>query len=151
MTPQKRRLHLIDKHKYPRNYDFGMVERGIDKRISALRGAKAAPHAPRRRVSEVGDAAWQANMRDKAKGQKGHPGQKGDSFSISSEGLDRTKEPLDHSEEDQPSATSKSVSAQERSATTSTSASSEVDTITNGLTSLQFVPLSVRLKHRKRS
>ncbi|KAK0722344.1 hypothetical protein B0T26DRAFT_702352 [Lasiosphaeria miniovina] len=36
MTPQKRRMHLIDKHMYPKNYFFGMIRDGIDGRQSLL-------------------------------------------------------------------------------------------------------------------
>ncbi|KAF1844158.1 uncharacterized protein K460DRAFT_261054, partial [Cucurbitaria berberidis CBS 394.84] len=35
-TPQKRRLHCIDKHQFPRNYDFVIVKDGIDRRNSML-------------------------------------------------------------------------------------------------------------------
>jgi hypothetical protein len=46
-TPQKRRLHCIDKHHFPRNYDFFIVNDGIDRRSSMLR----PPH--RRRSSAL--------------------------------------------------------------------------------------------------
>ncbi|KAG9945373.1 hypothetical protein KCU85_g7309, partial [Aureobasidium melanogenum] len=36
-TPQKRRMHLIDKHMFPRNYDFQIVNHGSDNRTSLLR------------------------------------------------------------------------------------------------------------------
>lgn len=36
-TPQKRRMHLIDKHMFPRNYDFHIVNHGFDNRTSLLR------------------------------------------------------------------------------------------------------------------
>lgn len=36
-TPQKRRMHLIDKHMFPRNYDFHIVNHGSDNRTSLLR------------------------------------------------------------------------------------------------------------------
>ncbi|CAI6336547.1 unnamed protein product [Periconia digitata] len=45
-TPQKRRLHCIDKHHFPKDYDFFIVKDGIDQRSSMLR-----PH--RRRSSTV--------------------------------------------------------------------------------------------------
>lgn len=35
-TPQKRRLHCIDKHQFPREYDFIVVKDGIDRRSSML-------------------------------------------------------------------------------------------------------------------
>ncbi|PVH99656.1 hypothetical protein DM02DRAFT_614818 [Periconia macrospinosa] len=50
-TPQKRRLHCIDKHHFPRNYDFFIVNDGIDRRGSMLR----SPH--RRRSSTVNSTA----------------------------------------------------------------------------------------------
>lgn len=36
MTPQKRRLHLIDKHMYPKNFFFAVTKEGIDGRSSLL-------------------------------------------------------------------------------------------------------------------
>jgi hypothetical protein len=36
MTPQKRRLHLIDKHMYPKNFFFALTKAGIDGRKSLL-------------------------------------------------------------------------------------------------------------------
>lgn len=35
-TPQKRRMHLIDKHLFPKYYDFQVVNTGIDRRSSML-------------------------------------------------------------------------------------------------------------------
>jgi hypothetical protein len=36
-TPQKRRMHLVDKHMFPRNFDFHIVNHGSDNRTSLLR------------------------------------------------------------------------------------------------------------------
>ncbi|CAD0106500.1 unnamed protein product [Aureobasidium uvarum] len=36
-TPQKRRMHLVDKHMFPRNYDFHIINHGSDNRTSLLR------------------------------------------------------------------------------------------------------------------
>ncbi|KAF7596317.1 hypothetical protein BBP40_002461 [Aspergillus hancockii] len=36
-TPQKRRMHLIDKHMFPKTYNFHIVNDGIDKQVSMLR------------------------------------------------------------------------------------------------------------------
>lgn len=44
-TPQKRRLHLIDKHGFPKIYNFRIIENGIDNSSSLLRGGQ------RRRLS----------------------------------------------------------------------------------------------------
>jgi hypothetical protein len=46
-APHKRRLHCIDKHQFPRDYDFYVVNDGIDRRSSMLR----PPH--RRRSSTM--------------------------------------------------------------------------------------------------
>ncbi|KAJ9612352.1 hypothetical protein H2200_003949 [Cladophialophora chaetospira] len=48
-TPQKRRLHLIDKHLFPKIYDFRIVNTGIDRSTSMLRENR------RRRVSTTAD------------------------------------------------------------------------------------------------
>lgn len=48
-TPQKRRLHLIDKHLFPKIYHFRIVDTGIDKSTSMLHEGR------RRRVSTITD------------------------------------------------------------------------------------------------
>jgi hypothetical protein len=39
-TAQKRRLHLVDKHMFPKKYDFRIVNQGIDERSSMLQGQR---------------------------------------------------------------------------------------------------------------
>lgn len=56
-TAHKRRLHLIDKHQFPRNYDFFIVNDGIDRRSSMLRPP------PRRRSSTINSTASQSGRR----------------------------------------------------------------------------------------
>jgi hypothetical protein len=48
-TPQKRRLHLIDKHGFPKNYNFRIIDKGIDKATSMLKEGQ------RRRISTSTD------------------------------------------------------------------------------------------------
>ncbi|KAJ5992436.1 zinc finger protein [Penicillium sp. IBT 35674x] len=48
-TPQKRRLHLIDKHMFPRSYNFYIINDGIDKQTSLLRPLNS--DRTRRRIS----------------------------------------------------------------------------------------------------
>jgi hypothetical protein len=58
MTPQKRRLHLIDKHMYPKNFFFAVTRDGVDGRRSMLlegghrqrRSSTTAMHARRNSV-----------------------------------------------------------------------------------------------------
>ncbi|KAI9646712.1 hypothetical protein NHQ30_004709 [Ciborinia camelliae] len=47
-TPQKRRMHLIDKHMFPQQYDFFVVNDGIDHKSSMLRSGR---HGHRRHSS----------------------------------------------------------------------------------------------------
>jgi hypothetical protein len=56
-TPQKRRLHCIDKHLFPREYDFIVVKDGIDRRSSML----IPPH--RRRSSTFTSAGGATGRR----------------------------------------------------------------------------------------
>ena len=39
-TPQKRRLHLVDKHLFPKDYDFYIINDGIDYRSSLLKSGR---------------------------------------------------------------------------------------------------------------
>ncbi|KAL2417687.1 hypothetical protein ABEF95_013036 [Exophiala dermatitidis] len=48
-TPQKRRMHLIDKHMFPKMYNFRVVDTGIDKSTSMLHEGR------RRRVSTTAE------------------------------------------------------------------------------------------------
>ncbi|KIW17346.1 hypothetical protein PV08_04538 [Exophiala spinifera] len=50
-TPQKRRLHLVDRHLFPKAYNFRIVDNGIDKSTSMLREGR------RRRVSTATEPA----------------------------------------------------------------------------------------------
>ncbi|KAF2843812.1 hypothetical protein M501DRAFT_967613 [Patellaria atrata CBS 101060] len=59
-TPQKRRFHVIDKHQFPRNYDFFIVNDGLDKRNSMLRPTN------RRRSSAAAKSAMIERRRSNA-------------------------------------------------------------------------------------
>ncbi|OCT54660.1 hypothetical protein CLCR_03103 [Cladophialophora carrionii] len=56
-TPQKRRLHLIDKHLFPKIYNFRIVDTGIDNSTSMLRENR------RRRVSTTTDQTASSGTR----------------------------------------------------------------------------------------
>ncbi|OJD15510.1 hypothetical protein AJ78_04241 [Emergomyces pasteurianus Ep9510] len=60
-TGQKRRLHLIDKHQFPRLYNFSIVNTGIDQYNSMLKGGKAPTH--RRRVSVPNSTQHESRLR----------------------------------------------------------------------------------------
>ncbi|ESZ95009.1 hypothetical protein SBOR_4629 [Sclerotinia borealis F-4128] len=57
-TFQKRRMHLIDKHMFPQQYDFFVVNDGIDHKSSMLRSGR---HGHRRHSSA---AQWKADEQD---------------------------------------------------------------------------------------
>jgi hypothetical protein len=80
-TPQKRRLHCIDKHAFPRNYDFFVVNDGIDHRSSMLR----PPHRRRSSAfSSIGDGGTR---------------RRGESFaSTAGEGMDLVQDEDEHHE-----------------------------------------------------
>ncbi|KAL4957759.1 hypothetical protein BDW69DRAFT_155547 [Aspergillus filifer] len=60
-TPQKRRMHLIDKHMFPKSYNFYIVNDGIDKQASMLRSSGAQTH--RRRLSSTPSSPKEGRLR----------------------------------------------------------------------------------------
>ncbi|KAI9753154.1 MAG: hypothetical protein M1815_006328 [Lichina confinis] len=88
-APQKRRRHLIDKHLFPREFNFYVVDDGIDKRRSMLRPAghrrrssvtinpTQREQASRRRRATVETSQDQGQQPPRPDGQPGladHPG-----------------------------------------------------------------------------
>lgn len=151
-TPQKRRLHCIDKHQFPRNYDFFIVNDGIDRRSSMLR----PPHRRRSSAfSSVGD---------------GTSRRRGESFASAGEGMELVRD----EDEDQNAANGNgdgesrripvrlrgrggfshpvgrgrgSTSKAQDAAKTASTPADPVDGIASSLSALQFVPPSVRMAH----
>jgi hypothetical protein len=118
-APPKRRMHLTDKHMFPKNYDFLIVNDGIDKRSSMLRS----------RHRRASSAAERAVRREKQAGIMG--GQKLETSIPVDEGEDVTEaKGADHV----PKSTANGASASEV----------EMDVITSGMSALKFVPPSVR-------
>ncbi|KAL1980020.1 hypothetical protein VTN96DRAFT_4797 [Rasamsonia emersonii] len=74
-TPQKRRRHLIDKHMFPRTYNFFIVNDGIDKHNSMLR----SPNGQRRRVSkpQSPQAGWLRNRKTSLSSSTADPERRG--------------------------------------------------------------------------
>ncbi|RAL10047.1 C2H2 type zinc finger domain protein [Aspergillus homomorphus CBS 101889] len=60
-TPQKRRMHLIDKHMFPKTYNFYIVNDGIDKQTSLLRPTKTH----RRRLSATPNSPQEGRLRNR--------------------------------------------------------------------------------------
>ncbi|KAJ5958292.1 Zinc finger C2H2 [Penicillium vulpinum] len=66
-TPQKRRLHLIDKHMFPRSYNFYIVNDGIDTQTSMLRPM----NSNRRRIST--SSALEGRLRRRSSASQSNP------------------------------------------------------------------------------
>lgn len=115
MTPQKRRLHLIDKHKYPHNYFFAVTKDGIDGKCSLL------IEASRRRRSSAGSQSQAKELRRRANTLEKEASQ-----------------PDDKSQPSQPSTTADKGKAKPEKADT------DMADLTGAMSALQFVPSSVR-------
>ncbi|KAL4928694.1 uncharacterized protein BDV17DRAFT_291326 [Aspergillus undulatus] len=61
LTPQKRRMHLIGKHMFPKSYNFYIVNDGIDKQASMLR--LTGTQGNRRRLSSTPSSPKEGRLR----------------------------------------------------------------------------------------
>jgi len=135
-SPQKRRLHLVDKHCFPRDYDFfGVVNEGIDGKGSLLRSERKKERRRRRSSAAAVTAAAAAKGDGRPnKGGKG-PG---------SSDLPATVSPSSLSEEsmDEETATDVTTSSPNNDHDVS------MDGITDSMAALKFVPKSVMFGRR---
>ncbi|KAL2865663.1 uncharacterized protein BJX67DRAFT_169727 [Aspergillus lucknowensis] len=60
-TPQKRRMHLMDKHMFPKTYNFYIVNDGIDRQTSMLRSMQTH----RRRLSSAPISPQEGRLRNR--------------------------------------------------------------------------------------
>lgn len=128
-TPQKRKLHLVDKHVFPKSYNFRVVEFGIDRRTSML---NEGPH--RRRVSTSSAPADAGTRQRRLSSQQGVSG--------SADHITRT------ADDDN---TARAVSNQStKSAPSSKTKEATIDELTDSLSALQFVPPSVRRQQSRK-
>lgn len=128
-TPQKRRLHLIDKHLFPKSYNFRVVDSGIDKRRSML----VESRSQRRRVSTSSAPADQITRQRRASQQHIES-------AVKAEGRPQR-------------------AAKQRSPATATSSApmtsipqatdESLEHLTQSMSALQFVPSSVRRQQTK--
>ncbi|KUJ19866.1 uncharacterized protein LY89DRAFT_580446 [Mollisia scopiformis] len=121
-TPQKRRMHLIDKHMFPKDYDFFVVNDGIDRRSSMLRTGKhrrrssAAHH-----MTEIEDRTRRRNSTR-------------DSTNATKE-VEETKDDVDTEESPETSTIMTPPSSK---------GDADMDVLSGAMSSLTFVPPSVR-------
>jgi hypothetical protein len=136
-TPQKRRLHLIDKHMFPRSYNFRVVDQGIDKASSMLREGR------RRRVSTTNEIHQFGRHRRQASAQLHNQAlDVGEGDSHARGPGDETKGSRGNIEPckmDMPNATA-------RLDETIKDPGDDLDGITRSMSALRFVPTSVLRK-----
>ncbi|KAL8669955.1 MAG: hypothetical protein Q9224_007703, partial [Gallowayella concinna] len=123
-TPQKRRMHLQAKHFFPKQYDFFIVNNGIDKRSSMLRtrhrrGSSAASRALHRNQNPAGLSPQPPLSKDSDQ----MPNHKGNDPQLQSS--------TDNPEEDSAS-------------TSPTSRIGDINELTSTMSALTFVPPSIR-------
>lgn len=91
-TPQKRRLHLIDKHAFPKDYNFRIVDRGIDKATSMLKEGR------RRRIPTSMDPTQSLGHRRRASSLQQKPSEVNGAVSLVSQGVTAGKAEIDELE-----------------------------------------------------
>lgn len=131
-TPQKRRLHLIDKHLFPRTYNFRIVDQGIDKASSMLRDGR------RRRVTT-------ANHNQRADGRRHQESPR----------QQRLTRVLGQGKTDQPSTgihpawNIETAESPKQDAPNMTVPATELDNLAQSFSALRFVPAAVLRKQKR--
>jgi len=126
-TPQKRRMHLVDKHMFPKDYDFHVVIDGIDHRSSMLRSGRH-----RRRSSAI---QQKRNLEDNALYQ-GSPSQKIPASEASKTGgVDLAESQTIDSDDPDTDLKMNPANAQ---------TNSDIDNLVGAMSALRFVPTSIR-------
>ncbi|PKS09969.1 hypothetical protein jhhlp_004592 [Lomentospora prolificans] len=126
-TPQKRRLHLIDKHMYPKNYFFALTKEGVDGRRSLL---LEGGHGRRR--SSVNFQPKDARRRS--------------SLLVGNETNNQDKEAADSPSKQQ---TKKNPTDEDDSS--ESDPDEEMEGLTGAMSALQFVPTNIRFGRGGRS
>ena len=143
-TAPKRRMHCIDKHQFPRDYDFFIINDGIDRRNTMLRPTR------RRRSSTINSTSSH------------HGRTKGDSSaSAAGDGMDVVQDGSEHETQTSshaglklrgrggfthPQATGRGSGRHDGAAPSSTTTNADpLDKLVSDMSALHFVPHSVRM------
>lgn len=121
LTHQKRRMHMIDKHMYPKNFFFAVTKEGIDGRRSLL---VENGHGHGRRRSSTATLSKETRRRED------------------------TREPSDGKKS--PEAAPPVVKSEDKKDKTESKVDTEMEDLTGAMSSLQFVPPSVRFGRGRR-
>lgn len=142
-TWQKRKLHCIDKHTFPKDFDFLIVNDGIDGRDSMLRSGGRGGSRYRKQYSShhrAGDGNTAQIQGKPPKAQK-ETAEKDD---VDME-TDSKEEESTERDEEQPEST-----ADAKDDKTPDSDAKDMDGLSSAMSSLHFVPQSVRFGGRGR-
>ncbi|KAF1927196.1 uncharacterized protein M421DRAFT_422055 [Didymella exigua CBS 183.55] len=149
-TAPKRRMHCVDKHQFPKNYDFFIINDGIDRRNSMLRPThrrrsstmiSATSNAGRRKgesfASAAGDSMDVVQNKEEAQAVKQQQQRDSRSSHIKLRGRGGFSHPQGYG---------RGHDSQNQAAQTSEQEGGDsVDSITSSMTALHFVPHSVRM------
>lgn len=128
MTPQKRRMHLIDKHMYPKNFFFAVTKEGIDGRRSLL-----VEGGHRRRKSSTTTATKESKRKSSILEASSSPGED------KQEGKEATDGKKTHA-----ASTSEYASKPTTQPNPAECLDTDMEDLTGAMSALQFVPNSVR-------
>ncbi|OAA74585.1 C2H2 type zinc finger domain-containing protein [Akanthomyces lecanii RCEF 1005] len=129
LTHQKRRMHMIDKHMYPKNFFFAVTREGIDGRRSMLvdGGAGAGGSRHQRRRSSTASLTKEARRRAAT-------------LERQAAGAGEQASSPEHEADD----------VGQRQATQAPTVDDDVDAITDSMASMRFVPGAIRFGNRIR-
>ncbi|KAI9841729.1 MAG: hypothetical protein M1838_003432 [Thelocarpon superellum] len=141
-APRKRKRHLIDKHMFPKDYDFLIVDHGMDRRSSMLRSARsgrrrssAAIHAPVIQPRARKHVTRRATKEADRGGMSEEPTKDGSGASDDED---------DNSSEDEAPAAQKGNDDAKVPAEETADGAKDVRELTDSLAALRFVPPRVR-------
>ena len=138
LTAQKRRLHLIDKHGFPRNYHFAVINSGLRERRPLLQQTKGLPAKLEEELNA--DTAARNDGTSNTSRQKAVSSE----YDVSDAG--EVQKQVQQSNTPSTRSIPIPVSKQD---TPSSQEDAGLDNLNKAMSSLMFVPMSVRRKTKK--
>ncbi|KAK3375172.1 hypothetical protein B0H63DRAFT_482070 [Podospora didyma] len=148
-TPQKRRMHLIDKHMYPKNFFFAVTKEGIDGRQSLLLEGGESHRRRRSSVATIATTAANSRRRKPPSSSAFNPpspsGEGSSSLAERPEMTDSEAVDAKHQPREDAAAGSQQGNAGNSSREKPAAASDvEMADLVDAMSSLRFIPPSVR-------
>jgi len=143
-------MHLVDKHMFPKNYDFFIINDGLGKRKSMLR-----PEFQHRRHISATVKSVTIEHRSKQPNRSNAPQESGSKLNTTqgtslessiteSDGVESGSEDEDHEEHSCPMPPSSSESSERVCTPTTSNVDDGMAVITRSMSALKFVPPSIR-------